>query len=120
MTSLLIFANMPASVPGWVPDIFVTLIKIFVLVNIILGLVSYTVMAERKISAAIQDRVGPNRVGIPLDGVNICSRVAPIGSFVPELAGRYTKIRVLRIAASKHVALTGHQEIASRPHGFLS
>src|ERR1700677_4511128 len=65
------FADMPPEVPEWVPDVFITLIKIFVLVNIILGLVSYTVMAERKISAAIQDRVGPNRVGIPLDGVSI-------------------------------------------------
>ena len=67
----LFFADLPASVPLWVPDVFVTLIKIFILVNIILGLVSYTVMAERRISAAIQDRIGPNRVGIPLGGVNI-------------------------------------------------
>src|SRR5271154_6417106 len=71
MISPFIFADMPSTVPLWVPDVFVTLIKIFILVNIILGLVSYTVMAERRISAAIQDRIGPNRVGIPLSGVNI-------------------------------------------------
>src|SRR5271170_6599024 len=67
----LFFAAMPAIVPDWVPDVFVDAIKIFVVVNVILGLVSYTVMAERRISAAIQDRIGPNRVGMPLGGVSI-------------------------------------------------
>jgi NADH-quinone oxidoreductase subunit H len=71
ISSPFFFADMPAEVPDWVPSVFVTAIKIFVLVNVILGLVSYTVMAERKISAAIQDRVGPNRTGLPLGGVNV-------------------------------------------------
>ena len=41
----------------------VTLLKIVVVLGALLGLVSYTVLAERRISALIQDRVGPNRVG---------------------------------------------------------
>lgn len=33
---------------------------------VILPMVSYTVYAERRVSAMIQDRVGPNRVGLPM------------------------------------------------------
>ena len=47
--------------------VIVTLIKIIGLIFvIILPMVSYTVYAERKVCAWIQDRIGPNRVGIPL------------------------------------------------------
>lgn len=38
---------------------------IFVIFLVVLPLVSYTVYAERRVSAAIQDRVGPNRTGFP-------------------------------------------------------
>ena len=51
------------------PEVFLvwtSLAKILILLGVILGFVSYTVYAERKVCAFIQDRVGPNRVGIPL------------------------------------------------------
>lgn len=38
---------------------------IFLIFLVVLPLVSYTVYAERRISALIQDRVGPNRTGFP-------------------------------------------------------
>lgn len=51
------------------PEVFLvwtSLAKTLLLLGVILGLVSYTVYAERKVCALIQDRVGPNRTGIPL------------------------------------------------------
>jgi NADH-quinone oxidoreductase subunit H len=40
-----------------------SLIKIVALVAVVLGIMNYAVYAERRISALIQDRLGPNRVG---------------------------------------------------------
>jgi len=46
--------------------LWTTFLKSFIFLNIVIIVVSVTVFAERKVSALIQDRVGPNRVGIPL------------------------------------------------------
>ena len=40
-------------------------VKIVVVFAVVMGFVSYSVLAERKISAWIQDRVGPNRTAPP-------------------------------------------------------
>src|SRR3954469_10652525 len=43
--------------------IFYSLIKIVGVVAVLLPMIAYSVVAERRISAFIQDRIGPNRVG---------------------------------------------------------
>jgi NADH-quinone oxidoreductase subunit H len=48
------------------PFLIATVIKIFVMtLLVIMPLVALSSLAERKVSAFIQDRVGPNRAGIP-------------------------------------------------------
>jgi len=39
------------------------LVKVLIILNAMLGLVSYLIYAERKICGHIQARTGPNRVG---------------------------------------------------------
>ena len=46
--------------------IFTSLAKTVFILVVLLGIVSYTVYAERRVSALIQDRLGPNRVGFPI------------------------------------------------------
>jgi NADH-quinone oxidoreductase subunit H len=40
-----------------------SLVKIVCVVAVLMPMIAYSVVAERRISAAIQDRIGPNRVG---------------------------------------------------------
>ncbi len=83
------------------PEIFLvwtSLAKTLGLLGIILGFVSYTVYAERKVSAFIQDRVGPNRAGVPLTGIRLLGLGQPIAdalklllkeNFIPNSVNKF-------------------------------
>jgi NADH-quinone oxidoreductase subunit H len=49
--------------PEWLINLIITLIKIAVVETVLLTAVAYSVYAERRVSAFIQNRIGPNRVG---------------------------------------------------------
>ncbi|CAF0691943.1 complex I subunit 1/NuoH family protein [Candidatus Methylacidithermus pantelleriae] len=63
-----------------------TLVKIFIVIGGLLFLVSYTVFAERRICAAMQDRIGPNRVGLPFTKVSFFGLGQPIADGIKLLA----------------------------------
>ena len=46
--------------------IWTTLAKSAGVLGVVLGMVSYTVYAERRVSSLMQDRLGPNRTGFPI------------------------------------------------------
>src|SRR6478672_6134337 len=50
----------------------------FLIFGVVLPMVSYTVYAERRVSALIQDRVGPNRTGFPLTLLGFKKDFSPI------------------------------------------
>src|SRR5664279_2126627 len=60
--------------------IIFSLVKIAIVVGVVQGIVMYSVLAERKISAWIQDRVGPNRTAPPF-----VKYIPVIGPFLTRL-----------------------------------
>lgn len=69
------------------PFLIATAIKIGVILGVVLTFVAYAVYAERRFSAIIQDRVGPNRTGIPLSILGFKKDLAlPLGGLTQPLA----------------------------------
>jgi len=74
----------------------VTLAKIvFFTFLLVLTLVAYSVYAERRFSAILQDRVGPNRTGIPLTILGFEKDLQlPIGAAIGRRLKVYLKRRL--------------------------
>lgn len=58
------------------------LIKIFVIIGGLMTAAAYLVLLERRVAAWIQDRRGPNRVGIPLTNIRVFGLGQPIADGV--------------------------------------
>ena len=90
------------------PDVqlaFWSFVKIFVILNGVLGIVSYMILAERKLAGRMQGRFGPNRVGpfgllqpladvlklflkeefIPAEANKVIFHIAPMLAVIPAL-----------------------------------
>src|SRR5436853_7807592 len=59
-------------------EIILTLIKILLLVGGLLTAAAYLVLLERWMAAWVQDRLGPNRVGIPLTNIKMFGLGQPL------------------------------------------
>src|SRR6478735_4557884 len=66
------------SVDSLMQPLIVPLVKITVAVFILLTAAAYLVLLERWISAWVQDRRGPNRVGIPLTRIKLFGLGQPL------------------------------------------
>ena len=103
MTDLL-----PISLPAWLtPQLLVSALVIVIVLHVALGAAAYGIWLERKLSAWVQDRVGPNRVGPfgllqPIaDGLKLITKeefrprgvdvalfsIAPFLSVIPAMVG---------------------------------
>jgi NADH-quinone oxidoreductase subunit H len=71
---------LPMSLFTDLPPVVLALLKALAVVSVLMGICSYAVLAERKVSAWIQGRVGPNRTTLPVLGA-----IPVLGPFLTRL-----------------------------------
>lgn len=77
---------MPALITGLFTEPWVlTLLKVIAVFAVVMPMVAYSVVAERRISAWIQDRIGPNRVGIPFTSIKLLGLGQPLADGLKAL-----------------------------------
>ena len=55
-----------------------TIVKVFILIGALMTAAAYLVLLERRVCAWIQDRRGPNRVGIPMTRIRLFGLGQPL------------------------------------------
>ena len=83
--------------------VIVALTKIVVLLVAVLAAAAYFVLLERRMAAWIQDRLGPNRVGVPLTKIRLSGLGQPIADglkliFKEEFTPRHVDLRLYWLA----------------------
>ena len=77
---------------------------IFLIFLVVLPMVSYTVYAERRVSALIQDRIGPNRTGFPLSLIGFKNDFSPfLGGLGQPVADAVKFLQIGRASCRERV-----------------
>ncbi|MCC7086707.1 MAG: NADH-quinone oxidoreductase subunit NuoH [Pirellulales bacterium] len=84
-------------------ETIITLIKIFLLLGGLMTAAAYLVLVERWMAAWVQDRKGPNRVGIPLTKIKLFGLGQPLADglkfiFKEDFAPKHVDKALFRIA----------------------
>jgi len=106
-----------------VPIVVVALIKIGLVIGGLMTAAAYLVLAERWIAAWIQDRLGPNRAGVPLTKIRLFGLGQPLADGVKFLfKAEYTPAHVdkgLYFFAPMTIFVTAIAVFAVIPFGSL-
>ncbi len=98
-----IFVTLKALLLGYVPEALQPLVSgllsVLLVLSVFPGIFALVTVIERKGLGRIQNRLGPNRVGIPFTKIRLCG----FGQFIPDGIKSLTKEDVVPRAADKVV-----------------